>query len=61
MKAQITYKAEQTMCNISLFLLKYKVAVGQPVITKLIYSPKEFYNQLLYSPQLSALEIGGII
>ena len=37
------------MRNISLFLLKYKVVVGQPVITKLIYSPKEFYNQLLYS------------
>lgn len=39
------------------FLLKYKVVVGQPVITKLIYSPKEFYNQLLDSPHLPALEI----
>ena len=50
MKVQKKYKTEQTMRDISLFLLKYKVAVGQPVIAKLIYSPKEFYNQLLYSP-----------
>lgn len=45
------------MCNISLSLLKNQVVVGQLVITKLIYPPKEFYHQLLYSPYLSASEI----
>lgn len=56
-QAKTKYKVEQTMCNISLSLLKNQVVVGQLVITKLIYPPKEFYHQLLYSPYLSASEI----